>query len=366
MGICKICGKETTSHRIGDYFVCHSCWENRREEVEKLVKEVKEEFEEPLRKLENNEKGGMVLVLLIHKFAMKFYEEIRKATKEYGKKIKDENEFTVFLNWFSFERKIEGKGKTPSEIFMEEYQMPEWLKERIKAMQKPVTGLFEVKKKLPDNKFTLRNVMDGKEYTLFGIIKLNEGDFVGDEIYPWGEVYITGGAISLYSKEEAEKIMGIVREYEKLSEKIRELKRNTYADFVEYFGRWDPLFPSVDDAKKALNDFTVWRGVGRNERKEPPSVPAAEEKWDVAAVCYPEGEVHLLPDYGKFKRMVEGKDELDREYMKESFLHLPVPALKKLMEESKSFANVAGKVFDRDVSNEKIDDFMREIRSDWQ
>jgi len=359
MGICKICGKQTTSHIVGKYFICHTCWENRKDEVEKLRKEIREEFEKPLRELEDSEEGGIKLIGLIQKFSLKFDDEIKKSLKEYGKKIEDENEFTVFLNWFAFERNMDD-GTTPAELFMNEYEMPEWVRERIKKLHRPVKGFFEVKENLPDDRFKLRNIFDDKEYILFGRMELKKGDFIGDEIYPWDDTYLTGGAISLYTSEEAEKIMGLIKEYERLSEETRKLQQGIYKDFVDYFGRWDPVFSSVDEAKKALEEFTAWWG---QEGRESP--PERIYEGGAALACHPVGGIYVIPDYGRFIRILDGKEEWDGDYMKESFLGIPSPVLKKLSEDKEKFAEMAGKAFGRDVSPDKIDEFMEEMRPDW-
>ncbi|MFO7791685.1 MAG: hypothetical protein R6W73_01710 [Candidatus Saliniplasma sp.] len=46
MGRCEICGKPTTSHKVEDYFVCHSCWVKKDEELENLKKRAEEEKEQ--------------------------------------------------------------------------------------------------------------------------------------------------------------------------------------------------------------------------------------------------------------------------------------------------------------------------------
>lgn len=43
MGKCEICGKPTWSHEVVGKAVCHSCWESREEEVERLKERAKEE-----------------------------------------------------------------------------------------------------------------------------------------------------------------------------------------------------------------------------------------------------------------------------------------------------------------------------------
>ncbi|GEM_PF-368191 len=44
---CEICGKPTSSHEVGEYFVCHSCWEEFPEKMEGLKEEIKEERDRP-------------------------------------------------------------------------------------------------------------------------------------------------------------------------------------------------------------------------------------------------------------------------------------------------------------------------------
>jgi len=102
MGICKICGKPTTSHRMGAYFICHTCWETRNDEVKKLKNEIKESVENPLKELKKNERDGIKLIGMIQIFAMGFDEDIKKSLKEYKEKVDNENKFIVFMNWFAF------------------------------------------------------------------------------------------------------------------------------------------------------------------------------------------------------------------------------------------------------------------------
>jgi|GEM_PF-1335677 len=360
MSICRICGKPTTSHAVGKYFVCHVCWESRKEEVEKLRKEVREEFEKPLRELKKNEEDGIKLIGLMQKFLLsKFDREIEKSLKEYGKKIESEEEFIIFLNRFAFERKTDDS-PTPAERFMDEYEMPEWVKERIKNFHMPVVGIFEVKEIITDEKFKIRNMLDDREYILFGKMNLKEGDFIGDEIYPWGDAYITGGAMAIYPPEEAEEIMGLFKYYEKMLEKTRELLRSIPKDFVDYFGRWDPVFPSVNEANKALEEFTAW---WVQENREAP--PERTYEGDVSLACSPSGSIYVVPEYGMFIRILDGEEEWDEDYMKSAFLSIPSPVLKKLGHDKENFSEMAGKAFGQTLSPNEIDDFMSEIRDDW-
>ena len=40
---CEICGKPTTSHKIDEYFVCHTCWSEYLEKVDELKERIKKE-----------------------------------------------------------------------------------------------------------------------------------------------------------------------------------------------------------------------------------------------------------------------------------------------------------------------------------
>lgn len=41
MANCEICGKPTTSHEVGEYFVCHTCWTENSSELQELKKQNK-------------------------------------------------------------------------------------------------------------------------------------------------------------------------------------------------------------------------------------------------------------------------------------------------------------------------------------
>ncbi len=42
---CEICGKPTSSHEIGDSFVCHTCWTEKSEKVDELKERIEKEEE---------------------------------------------------------------------------------------------------------------------------------------------------------------------------------------------------------------------------------------------------------------------------------------------------------------------------------
>ncbi|KAA0004116.1 MAG: hypothetical protein FE043_01540 [Thermoplasmata archaeon] len=359
MGICRICGKPTTSHRIGAYFVCHDCWEKRKGEVEKLRTELKKKVEASLNALTKNEKDGMKLMGIVQKFALNFDDEIKTALKEYRYSVEDENRFIVFLNYFTFERELESRGKTPAELFMEEYDMPDWVAENIKKFQTPVKGFFEVKEVLPQSRFIVQDIFNKKEYLLCGEINLKKGDFIGDEIYPWEDVYLTGGAISLYTDEDAEKFLKMAEEFEKLIEKSIEKQKEVYSKFLEYFGKDDPVFDSIDSAEDALDKFTSWMEGGEGGKKI-----EEEKEGDIGIVCHPSSGIYVVPDYGKFKRMMEGREAADREYAEKIMKEMPYPVIKKLSED-KNFAKLIKEVFGKDITEENLDDFMKKIRPDW-
>lgn len=46
MDRCEICGKPTKSHSLGEYYICHSCWTEKTEEIDELKKRIEEEKEQ--------------------------------------------------------------------------------------------------------------------------------------------------------------------------------------------------------------------------------------------------------------------------------------------------------------------------------
>ncbi|MDI6885314.1 MAG: hypothetical protein QMD22_03020 [archaeon] len=143
----------------------------------------------------------------VREFAEKrFAEEIGVAQEEYRKEKGieeiDFGDIFDFLNWFLFTRKF-GDGRTPGIVYAEEKGLSEELKERIKGLGLPVKGTFEVVSVEPASfKFVVKNRITGEEYEVRGDAPdIKEGFTFAGNIYPWGDFYLTGGALRTRKEE---------------------------------------------------------------------------------------------------------------------------------------------------------------------
>ena len=130
----------------------------------------------------------------------RFVEEIGVAQGEYRKEKGieevDFEDIFDFLNWFLFTRKL-GDGRTPGIVYAEEKGLSEELKEKIKGLGMPVKGTFEVVSVEPASfKFVVKNTVTDEEYEMRSDAPaIKEGFTFAGNIYPWGDFYLTGGAL---------------------------------------------------------------------------------------------------------------------------------------------------------------------------
>ncbi|MFP4051956.1 MAG: hypothetical protein ACLFVB_09495, partial [Thermoplasmata archaeon] len=61
MNRCEICGKPTTSHEVGNYFICHTCWTEKPEEVDEVKERAKEDESSSPTGLSDDTEGGLDL-----------------------------------------------------------------------------------------------------------------------------------------------------------------------------------------------------------------------------------------------------------------------------------------------------------------
>ncbi len=98
---CEICGKPTSSHEIGDSFVCHTCWTEKPEKVDELKERIEkeEEAEETKEKTEEETIEGLKEIIEKKKQEVetkeKTEEEMKEELKESIKKRKQEEEETA-------------------------------------------------------------------------------------------------------------------------------------------------------------------------------------------------------------------------------------------------------------------------------
>ena len=132
----------------------------------------------------------------------RFGAEIGIAEEEYKKEqgIEAINFEAVadFSTWFLFTRKL-GDGRTPGMVYAEEKMLNEALKEKMEGLSKPVKGTFEILSIEPASfKLIVKELRTEAEYELRGDLpSIKEGLTFTGTIYPWGDFYLTMGALSI-------------------------------------------------------------------------------------------------------------------------------------------------------------------------
>jgi tetratricopeptide (TPR) repeat protein len=127
-------------------------------------------------------------------------KEMEKAQEEYKEaagleKLRIDLLFE-FLNWFLFSRKLTD-GRTPGLMYADEKGLGEELRAKIEKLGNPITGAFEVVRADPASFMILvKEAGSGEEYELRGDVpELEEGLTFAMTIYPWGDIYFTGGVL---------------------------------------------------------------------------------------------------------------------------------------------------------------------------
>lgn len=127
-------------------------------------------------------------------------KEMEKAQEEYKdaeglEKLRIDLLFE-FLNWFLFSRKL-ADGRTPGLMYADEQGLGEELRAKLEQLGNPITGAFEIVRVDPAS-FTMvvKEVESGKEYEVRGDVQeLEVGLMFAMTIYPWGDIYFTGGVL---------------------------------------------------------------------------------------------------------------------------------------------------------------------------
>jgi len=344
------------------------------------------------------------LIADIMEFAEKGMErEIKKAQEEYMKE-KDMEEIVLedtfdFMHWFLFHRK-QPNGKVPGMVYAEEESLDEVTKERLKGLERPVEGTFEiVDVDHASFKLAVKDIITDEEYELRGDFSgISEGQVFSGCIYPWSDFYLTGGAVAAYAEESSEEVKKLAEEFKsgKLLEDAKKELKNEHDGFVLYFGTEERIFKSKKECEKAINKFWRWfwfEYVSAAEEGGKTAAEIYEEKYgekpkpertklprsfagagDIGAVSDPEHGISFVRDYGFLKRVFEtgAGDEIERgrEKLKEILLSEEPFILKKLMKDKgRNTVKIINEVFDAgldaDASEEEIRGFMGELREDW-
>ncbi len=340
----------------------------------------------------------------IKAFAEKRMErEIKKAQEEYvEEKEMEEIEFEDtfdFIQWFLFHREL-SNGKAPGMVYAEEKSLDEVTKEKLRGLGSPVEGTFEIVD-VDHASFTLvvKDIITDEEYDLMGNFpEIRKGQTFTGCIYPWGDFYLTGGAVVAHEEEYGEQVKRLVEELKsgKLLEDAKKELKKEHDAFVLYFGTEERIFKSKKECEKAFNKFSKWflfEYVSATEEGGKTAAEIYEEKYgekpkpertklprsfagagDIGAVSYPEYGICFVRHYGFLKRVFDtGADdeiEEDKEKRKEILLSEEPFILKKLMKgKERNTVKIINSVFDAgldaDASEDEISGFMGELREDW-
>lgn len=347
---------------------------------------------------------AMWLIADIMEFAEKGMErEIKKAQEEYMKE-KEMEEIVLedsfdFMHWFLFHRK-QSNGKVPGMVYAEEESLGEVTKERLKGLESPVEGTFEiVDVDHASFKLVVKDIITDEEYGLMGDFpEIRKGQTFSGCIYPWSDFYLTAGALAVYIDDHSERLKKFAEELKSgklLEEAKKELKKEHDA-FVLYFGTEERIFKSKKECEKAFNKFSKWflfEYVSTTEEGGKTAAEIYEEKYgekpkpertklprsfagagDIGAVSYPEYGICFVRHYGFLKRVFDtGADdeiEEDKEKLKEILLSEEPFILKKLMKgKERNTVKIINSVFDAglgmDAREEEIRGFMGKLREDW-
>jgi len=381
------------------------------EEAGEILEEVKKSISrvERMKELEGEEaragreyQEAVWLMGDIRAFAEKRLErEIKKAQEEYMEEVDMEEvewEDTFdFINWFLFHRKL-SNGKVPGMVYAEEESLDEETKEKLRGLGSPVGGVFEiVDVDHASFKLVVKDTITGEEYELMGNFpEIRPGQTFTGNIYPWGDFYLTAGAVAIHTEEYGEKVKTLVEELKSgrlLEDAKKELKKEHDA-FVLYFGKQDPIFKSKKECETTLNKFSRWflfeytaeeggktaaemYGEKHGEKPKPERTKLPRSfagAGDIGAISYPEYGICFVRHYGFLKRVFDtgADDEIEggKEKLKEILLSEEPFILKKLMKDKeKNAVKIMNRVFDAgldvDASEDEIGAFMRELREDW-
>jgi len=340
----------------------------------------------------------------IKAFAEKRMErEIKKAQEEYvEEKEMEEIEFEDtfdFIQWFLFHREL-SNGKAPGMVYAEEKSLDEVTKEKLRGLGSPVEGTFEIVD-VDHASFTLvvKDIITDEEYDLMGNFpEIRKGQTFTGCIYPWGDFYLTGGAVVAHEEEYGEQVKRLVEELKsgKLLEDAKKELKKEHDAFVLYFGTEERIFKSKKECEKAFNKFSKWflfEYVSATEEGGKTAAEIYEEKYgekpkpertklprsfagagDIGAVSYPEYGICFVRHYGFLKRVFDtgADDEIEegKEKLKEILLSEEPFILKKLMKgKERNTVKIINSVFDAglgmDAREEEIRGFMGELREDW-
>jgi len=367
------------------------------------MKELRGEYAQKAREYQR----AVWLINEVREFATKRLSgEIERAKAEFmrneGLEELSEEDALDFMNWFLFSRRLPD-GKTPALLYAEEKGLDEELKKKLEALGSPVSGVFEVLSYEPARfSMQVRNLLTEEEYELMADMdaEVSAGQTFAGSIYPWGEFFLSGGALRMHSPEFSDEIKSVVSSFKGSEvgggsagsaavEELRREREEAHNAFVSFFGSWEVVFATKSECEEAINRFLEWflferptavegktiaelyreaydEELERERFKIPPSFEHAQ---NIGVLSDAEAGIFLVQDYGLLKRAFERGaapvSSSDFTRLKEVLLEIEPFALRKLVQmHGRNAVNVINEVFNaslrEDASVDEIEAFLAE------
>lgn len=146
-------------------------------------------------------------------------DELLRAKAEYfalaGEIFEDDRSFDTrmgaFLEYWLFDRKLEGTDTTPAEAFLaaEGERLSPGDLDAFRGLTRTVHGVFEVRKLVTKTGLRVRELTTGAEHEVFerrGLVGLAKGDLLEARLVPYEEKLLFSGTF-LYHPKEARKVI---------------------------------------------------------------------------------------------------------------------------------------------------------------
>ncbi|MDY6964781.1 MAG: hypothetical protein SVM80_02255 [Halobacteriota archaeon] len=327
----------------------------------------------------------------IQEFALSMEDDLLWAMEEYNIFEETEEEYSDvdkinFLNFFAFEWKI-SDGRTPAIVYIGDNDIMGELRTKILNLENNIESIFEIIKTDHEKlRITVKDIIGEETYEVVGDVSdVREGQVFKGKIFPWDDIYLTGGLIAAYDAPKSKEIK------ERFKETVV-MQKDLHGAFVEYFGAYDPVFNSRRECEKAFEDFFRWQtfewivpedgktpaelhkdGLEKYSEKLLPELPSILDEFnDIGIISDPKFGIGIIPSYSSFKKIFEegeGDDE-ELDLFADMLFEVEPFIIKRLMQENPgNTVKLINTIFedeeDLGADMTELEDFMRQLRDDW-
>jgi len=159
-----------------------------------------------------------------------FRDELARARKDFfartgGEVFEDdksvESRLATFLDWYLFDRPLDGRGKPPVAAFLDEHRStlsPQDLAIH-EALTRTIHGLFEVRRLAKKERLKVRDLCTGQEYEVFErrqLVGLEKKDIFESRLIPNGTDLLFSQAFCHHPREVRKAILSEIKRRRKL------------------------------------------------------------------------------------------------------------------------------------------------------